>query len=74
MKRVSNLYHKVYDIDNINKMCDLVCSKVKNKEKAEKFMLYKSEHIINIRNKLISKNLIFLNIVFFLLQILNVES
>ena len=41
MKRVSNLYHKVYDIDNINKMCDLVCSKVKNKEKAEKFMLYK---------------------------------
>ena len=57
MKRVSNLYHKVYDIDNINKMCDLVCSKVKNKEKAEKFMLYKSEHIINIRNKLISKNL-----------------
>ena len=59
MKRVSNIYHKVYDIDNINKMCDLVCSKVKNKEKAEKFMLYKSEHIINIRNKLISKNLDF---------------
>ena len=40
-------------------MCDLVCSKVKNKEKAEKFMLYKSEHIINIRNKLMSKNLDF---------------
>jgi len=59
MKRVSNIYHKVYDINNINKMCDLVCSKVKNKEKAEKFMLYKSEHIINIRNKLISKNLDF---------------
>ena len=59
MKRVSNLYHKVYDIDNINKMCDLVCSKVKNKEKIEKFMLYKSEHIINIRNKLKLKNLDF---------------
>ena len=59
MKRVSNIYHKVYDIDNINKMCDLVCSKMKNKEKAEKFMLYKSEHIINIRNKLMSKNLDF---------------
>lgn len=59
MKRVSNIYHKVYDIDNINKMCDLVCSKVKNKEKAEKFMLYKSEHIINIKNKLMSKNLDF---------------
>ena len=41
MKRVSNLYHKVYDIDNINKMCDLVCSKVKNKDKAE------IENIIN---------------------------
>lgn len=59
MKRVSNLYYKVYDIDNINIMCDLVCSKVKNKEKAERFMLYKSEHIINIRNKLMSKNLDF---------------
>ena len=59
MKRISNIYHKVYDIDNINKMCDLVCSKMKNKEKAEKFMLYKSEHIINIRNKLMSKNLDF---------------
>lgn len=59
MKSISNIYHKVYDIDNINKMCDLVCSKMKNKEKAEKFMLYKSEHIINIRNKLMSKNLDF---------------
>lgn len=59
MKRVSNIYYKVYDIDNISRMCDLVCSKVRNKEKAEKFMLYKPEHIINIRNKLISKNLNF---------------
>ena len=59
MKRVSNIYYKVYDIDNISKMCDLVCSKVRNKEKAEKFMLYKAEHIINIRNKLISKNINF---------------
>ena len=59
MKRVSNIYYKVYDIDNISRMCDLVCSKVRNKEKTEKFMLYKPEHIINIRNKLISKNLNF---------------
>ena len=59
MKRVSNIYYKVCDIDNINKMCDLVCSKVKNKSKAERFMVYKSEHIINIRNKLISKKLDF---------------
>lgn len=59
MKRVSNIYYKVYDIDNISRMCYLVCSKVRNKEKAEKFMLYKPEHIINIRNKLISKNLNF---------------
>ena len=73
MKRVSNIYYKVYDIDNISRMCDLVCSKVGNKEKAEKFMLYKPEHIINIRNKLISKNLNFLDIIFFLLQILNLE-
>ena len=67
MKRVSNIYHKVYDIDNINNMCDLVCSKVKNKEKAEKFMLYKAEHIINIKNKLISKNIDFSNYSIFLI-------
>lgn len=67
MKRVSNIYHKVYDIDNINKMCDLVCSKVKNKEKVEKFMLYKAEHIINIKNKLISKNIDFSNYSIFLI-------
>ena len=59
MKRVSNIYYKAYDIDNISKMCDLVCSKVRNKEKTERFMLYKTEHIINIRNKLISKELNF---------------
>ena len=67
MKRVSNIYYKVYDIDNINKMCDLVCSKVKNKEKAEKFMLYKAKHIINIKNKLISKNIDFSNYSIFLI-------
>ncbi len=67
MKRVSNIYHKVYDINNINNMCDLVCSKVKNKEKAEKFMLYKAEHIINIKNKLISKNIDFSNYSIFLI-------
>ncbi len=67
MKRVSNIYRKVYDINNINNMCDLVCSKVKNKEKAEKFMLYKAEHIINIKNKLISKNIDFSNYSIFLI-------
>ena len=57
MKRVSNLYSELYDINNIIKMTDKVLSKVKNKDRREKFLLYYSEHIINIKNRLISKNI-----------------
>ena len=57
MKRKSNLYNELYDIDNIINMIDKVLSKVKNKKRKEKFILYKAEHIINIKNRLESKNL-----------------
>ena len=57
MKRKNNLYSDLYDIDNIIKMTDRVLSKVKNKERREKFLLYYSEHIINIKNRLESKNI-----------------
>lgn len=57
MKRVNNLYKNLYDINNIIKMTDKVLSKVKNKERREKFYLYYSEHIINIKNRLESKNI-----------------
>ena len=56
MKRKSNLYSELYDIDNIIDMTDKVLSKVKNKKRKEKFILYKAEHIINIKNRLESKN------------------
>lgn len=59
MKRINNIYSNVYDIKKISDMCDKVCSKVKNKDKVESFMLYKSEHIINIKNKLKSKKINF---------------
>lgn len=57
MKRVNNLYKNLYDINNIIRMTDKVLSKVKNKERREKFYLYYSEHIINIKNRLESKNI-----------------
>ena len=57
MKRVGNLYNDLYDINNIIMMTNKVLSKVKNKERKEKFLLYYSEHIINIKNRLESKNL-----------------
>ena len=57
MKRVGNLYSSVYDMKKINAMCDKVCSKVRNKDKVEAFMLYKSEHIVNIYHKLKEKKI-----------------
>ncbi len=57
MKRVNNLYKNLYDINNIIRMTDKVLSKVKNKERREKFYLYYSEHMINIKNRLESKNI-----------------
>lgn len=56
MKRKSNLYKDTYDLNNIVKMTNKVCSTVSNKEKVEKFELYKTEHIINIRNRLLNKS------------------
>ena len=56
MKRVSNLYKDISNLDNIIDMTDKVLSKVKNKELKEKFILHKMEHVINIKNnKLILK-------------------
>ena len=57
MKRVNNLYKNLSDINNIIRMTDKVLSKVKNKERREKFYLYYSEHIINIKNRLENKNI-----------------
>ena len=57
MKRVSNLYSDLYNLDNIINMTDKVLSKVKNKERREKFLLYYSEHIVNIKSRLENKNI-----------------
>lgn len=59
MNRVGNLYSALYDLDNIIEMTDKVLSRVRNKGKKEKFLLYKSEHIINIKNRLESKSVNF---------------
>ena len=48
MKRLNNLYEEACKLDNIVKMTNKVCTKVKNKEKVNKFETYKSEHILNI--------------------------
>ncbi len=51
MKRVNNIYNKVYDIDNIIKVTNKVCCNVRNKNKVNIFETYKIEHIINIKTK-----------------------
>ena len=59
MKRVNNLYESCYDINNIFNVANRVCTRVKNKDKVDNFEMYKSEHIINIHNRLknMDKNL-----------------
>ena len=52
MKRVNNIYDSICDMNNIIKICDKVLPKVRNKQKREKFTLYKVEHLVNIKNKL----------------------
>ena len=59
MKRLNNLYSNTYDLDNIIEMTNKVCKNVKNKNKVNKFELYKSEHITSIKNRLANKNVSF---------------
>lgn len=59
MKRLNNLYNDMCDLNNIIKMTDKVCSRVRNKKLVDRFEVYKSEHIVNIKNRLESKNVIF---------------
>ena len=57
MKRMSNIYKNVCDVDNIIEMTDMVLSKVRNKKKKEEFILHKAEHIANIKDRLENKNI-----------------
>lgn len=57
MKRVSNLYDDLHNLNNIIQMTDKVLSKVKNKERREKFCLFYAEHIVNIKNRLESNDI-----------------
>lgn len=59
MKRLNNLYKDICDLNNIIDMTDKVCMKVRNKKLVDKFETYKTEHIVNIKNRLDSKNVIF---------------
>lgn len=59
MKRLNNLYNDICDLNNIIEMTEKVCSRVRNKRLVDKFETYKSEHIINIKNRLESRNVIF---------------
>lgn len=55
MKRVNNIYKKIYDIDNILEYAHIVCLNTTNKNKVERFNQYISENIFYIRELLISK-------------------
>ncbi len=55
MKRQNNLYSIVCDFNNIIKMTDKVCSRVRNKRKVCIFESYRAEHIYNIYYRLNNK-------------------
>ena len=57
MKRLNNLYNGACKFENIVKMTNKVCTRVKNKEKVNKFENYKAEHIFNIYKRLNENNL-----------------
>ncbi len=57
MKRISNLYEKICDINNIMDMYKKI--KISNKIRKEKFDDFYSMNVVDIYNKLISKNYIF---------------
>ena len=48
MKRASNLYNKITELDTIIEMTNKVCKNVRNKRKIDRFETYKTEHIVNI--------------------------
>ena len=57
MKRLNNLYKEVCKLDNIVKMTNKVCTRVRNKNKVDKFETYKIEHIFSIYKRLNERNL-----------------
>lgn len=56
MKRINNLYNKLYDLNNLIKVFDLVCKKTKNKRKVSLFMDNKVMIITKAYNDLINKS------------------
>ena len=52
MKRLNHLYDQCLELDNIYSIAHKVCSKVKNKDKVNRFETYMAEHVTNIYNRL----------------------
>lgn len=55
MKRVNNIYDNICDLNNIMSMSHKVCINTKNKNKVDKYELYLTEHLIDIKNLLSNK-------------------
>lgn len=69
MKRKSNLYNIITDINVIRNMYfDEISRTTKNKKKIENFSNYLSLNIVNIRNMLINNNVTFDKYIVFLIQ------
>lgn len=56
MKKIKNLYHEIYDINNINKVFNLVRKTTKNKKEVMQFEVFKNINLNNISNELENKN------------------
>ena len=61
------MYKNLYNLDNIIEMTNKVLKNTTNKKKVNKFENYKMEHIINIKNRLESRNFNFNNYKIFMI-------
>ena len=58
MKRVNNIYYKLYNFDNLFKVFDIVCKKTKNKRKVNLFIDNKVSIITKAYNDLVNNTYI----------------
>ena len=68
MKRASNLYAQITDLNNILNMYEKMKSHVKNKHKLEIFEEFYTYNIMNIKNVLVNKNYTFIKYNVFLIR------
>ena len=55
MKRINNIYHNIYKLENIMYCFNEICKNTRNKDKVNTYKEFKVINIYNIYNKLKNK-------------------